>query len=236
MFKWLFAFLLLVIANLSQASLVVYGTRIIYPSDKSSITVQLSNEGASPSLMQAWLDDGNEKADPKNIKLPFIITPPVSRINAKQQQILRIAYTGEPLAQDRESLFFFNLLDIPPKPSKAELAKNPNYLQLAMRSRLKFFFRPSNLPYPVTEAYNKVEWRVKGAQIIAHNPTPYFITYSHIALKSAGKTLKAKDADMVAPFSSRAFTLNGNGTSASKVEWQIINDFGGENKGSSILK
>lgn len=230
-----FGILFAVVSMLAQASIVISGTRVIFPAEKKEVSVQLANHGERPSLVQAWLDDGDEKADPKTIKLPFIITPPVSRVDPKKQQMLRIAYTGEPLAQDRETLFFFNVLDIPPKPSKEILEKNPSYIQLAMRSRLKFFFRPSQLPYSVTQAYEKTEWTVKGNQISVHNPTPYFITYSFVQVKSQNQTVKAKNTEMVAPFSSRTFQLN-KSVSGGQVEWGVINDYGGVTKGSSLLK
>lgn len=235
MFKRLLTIGLLSASMLAQASVVILGTRVVFPAEKKEISVQLKNQGSRPSLIQTWLDNGDEQADPKTIKLPFIITPPVSRIDPKKQQTLRIGYTGEPLASDRETLFFFNVLDIPPKPSKAELAKSPNYVQFSIRSRLKFFFRPAGLPYPVTDAYQKVQWRVQGKTLTVQNPTPYFITYDTIEVKHSGKVAKAKKADMVAPFSSRNFELS-QALSGGEVNWSVINDYGGESSGVTLLK
>lgn len=234
MFKWclsIFAFTSMAV----QANVIIAGTRIVYPSNQKQISVQLTNKGTVPALVQAWLDDGDEKADPKTLKLPFVITPPVSRIDAKKQQTLRVSYTGKKLAQDRETLFFFNLLDVPPKPSKAELAQNPNYLQFSVRSRLKFFFRPANLPYPVQDAYNKVAFRASGKQMIVENPTPYFITYSRLGVKQGNKRINVKKAGMVAPFSKASFDLT-SAVSGGQVEWLVINDYGSRAKGISTLQ
>lgn len=219
-----------------QANVVILGTRVVYPEEQGLVSVQLTNKGQRPSLVQSWLDNGNEKADPKTLKLPFVITPPVSRIDPQKQQTLRVKYTGQALPKDRESLFFFNVLDIPPKPSKADLAKNPNYLQFSVRSRLKFFFRPANLPYSVSEAYGKVDWKVSGNKLTVNNPTPYHLTYSYAKVVVNGKSIEAKDADMVAPFSRRIFTLKANASQKGVVEWAVINDFGGETEGKTILK
>ena len=99
----------------AQANVVIIGTRVIYPQDQKNIIVKLENNGKNAALVQAWLDTGDQNADPKNIKTPFIITPPVSRVEAKSGQSLRITYTGsQSLPQDRESLYYFNL---PPKQS-----------------------------------------------------------------------------------------------------------------------
>lgn len=235
MFKWFIGSLLAAATFAAQANIVITGTRVIYPSNQKSITVELVNKGNQPSLVQAWIDNGNEKADPKTLKLPFVITPPVSRVDPQKQQKLRVNYTGQALPQDRETLFFFNVLDIPPKPSKADLDKNPNYLQFSVRSRLKFFFRPANLPFPVQDSYEKVNWKLSGKQISVNNPTPYFITYSSVKIKQGNKVVATKNADMVAPFSSKSFALNG-AVSGGQVEWSVINDYGGETKGISTLQ
>lgn len=235
MFKGLLGFILVSVTLVAQANVVISGTRVIYPSDKKSISVELTNKGELPSLVQSWIDNGNEKADPSTLKLPFVITPPVSRIEPQKQQIIRVNYTGKVLANDRETLFFLNVLDIPPKPNKAELERATNYLQFSVRNRLKLFFRPSNLPYPVQDAYNKVTWTMNGNQLTVNNPTPYFITYNKISIQQGNKTVGVKNADMVAPFSHQSFSLNGNSVKG-QVHWSAINDFGGQTQGISSLQ
>lgn len=63
----------------SLASVVIQGTRVIYPESAKEVTVKMVNEGKSPLLVQSWLDDGNENGDPAKMKLPFIVTP-LSRV------------------------------------------------------------------------------------------------------------------------------------------------------------
>lgn len=56
-------------------------------------------------------------------------------------------YTGEALPNDRESIFWLNILDISAKPkfeNKNNLNVNSNYLQLPIHSRIKLFYRPEN--------------------------------------------------------------------------------------------
>lgn len=55
------------------------------------------------------------------------------------------------LPQDRESLFYFNLREIPPKSSK------PNTLQLALQTRIKLFYRPA----PLAVNPNDKPWQEK---------------------------------------------------------------------------
>ncbi|HFC8543792.1 fimbrial biogenesis chaperone [Neisseria weaveri] len=243
--KFLSALLIGSLALPVHAGVVIHTTRVIFDGSKPVAAVQLENSGEVPSLMKSWLEYAAEQPQDKqdkaheNKKLPFIISPPVARIEAKTRQTLRIRYTGEPLAEDRESLFYLNVLDVPPKPKKEQLTGSGNYMQFAITSRLKFFFRPKGLPYGVDEAYEKVTWHIgSNNTVVVKNPTPYFITYSAVSLMSKDKVEQtAKQTDMVAPFSESVFELSKPGNSkADSVEWQLINDFGGIGKGRSVLQ
>lgn len=68
----------------ASADIVISGTRIIYPQSSKDVVVNLDNHGTKPLLVQTWLDDGRDGVNPEELKLPFIITPPVSRIDPKK--------------------------------------------------------------------------------------------------------------------------------------------------------
>jgi P pilus assembly chaperone PapD len=78
-------------ASSSQASVVISGTRIIYTQRDREVTVRLTNDGASPALVQVWLDRGDPKADPTSINVPFMLSPPMFRIDPTKGQSLRIS-------------------------------------------------------------------------------------------------------------------------------------------------
>lgn len=216
----------------SYANIVITGTRVIYPANQKNVSVQLSNVGDQPALVQAWIDNGDPNATPEQIKTPFVITPPISRVDGNKGQTLRLTYTGEPLPTDRESIFYLNVLDIPPNPKD----KSKNYLQIAIRSRIKLFFRPTDLKIAQDEAFKQVEWRVQGKQLIANNPTPYFITFSQLEVVQGGRKVSAT-ADMVAPFSQATFSLASPVSAGSgSVNWTTINDYGGRPTGNSPLR
>ncbi|WP_146673271.1 fimbria/pilus periplasmic chaperone, partial [Salmonella enterica] len=114
-----------------QADIIISGTRIIYDANKKDVSVRLENKGKSPLLVQNWIDLGNDNAEPGSIKAPFAATPPVSRIESKRGQSIKIMYTGaESLPKDRESVFWFNVLEVPPKADTSQ-EENKNLLQLA---------------------------------------------------------------------------------------------------------
>ncbi|WP_313065229.1 fimbria/pilus periplasmic chaperone [Paraburkholderia sp. LEh10] len=108
----------------AQASVVVAGTRVVYDAMDTEVTLKLSNVGTSPALTQVWLDKGDAREDPSKLDLPFVLTPPLARIDPDKSQTIRISYTGEAMPEDRESLLWFNLLEVPPKPTAAQAGAN----------------------------------------------------------------------------------------------------------------
>lgn len=222
MLKKIILLTLLSVSFAAKAGIVISGTRVVYPAEQKSVGVQIRNVHDVPALAQVWLENANGKTD----NLPFTLTPPVSRVDGKMSQTIRIRHVGDSLPQDRESLFYFNLLDIPPKAAGSD---TQSQVQLSVRSKLKFFYRPEKLPYPVTAAYDKVSFHLAGQTLTVKNPTPYHITYSHIGLLHDKKELaEIEQADMIAPFSEQTYAVPKSVPQANQVEWYIINDYGGD--------
>lgn len=152
------------------ASAVISGTRIIYPSDSNEISVKIMNNGSAPILLQSWIDSGDRNARPSAIKVPFVLTPPINRVDAGKGQTLRISYTGVSLPVDRESVFWLNVLEIP---GINQAKADQNTLQVAFRSRIKLFFRPAGLQGSANDAVQSIIWQAKGTYLEATNPTPF---------------------------------------------------------------
>lgn len=98
----------------AQAGVIIYGTRVIYPADQQEVVVRLENKGDRPALVQTWLDTGDIRSTPATAQTPFTVSPPIFRIEPHQQQALRLRYSGEGAAADRESLYWLNVLEVPP--------------------------------------------------------------------------------------------------------------------------
>lgn len=170
-----------------QAGVVINGTRVIYPGDEKEITVQVSNNGQRPVLVQSWLDTGDSEATPDTITTPFILTPPINRLDSGKAQALRISsLTTSALPQDRESLYWLNVLEIPGRPGSE--IKNENYLQLAVRSRIKFFWRPASLKEGAARAPQALSWAATepGAESHQSNALFYFPRHPHRGRKNCG--------------------------------------------------
>ncbi|MDM2911202.1 fimbrial chaperone [Citrobacter sp. Cpo012] len=216
-----------------NADIVISGTRIVYPQSSKDVIVNLDNRGNKPLLVQTWLDDGRDGIDPQELKLPFVITPPVSRIDPQKGQSLRITYMGSALPQDRESLFWFNVLEIPPK-SKAKEGENLNQLQLAFRTRIKLFFRPDGLKGTPGDAAENLKWSQKKEgntfSLFAQNDSPYNVSISNVKFKVGGKEYTV-DSKSVLPFSGIGMPVkNLSSNTSGTVIYNTINDNGGTDK------
>jgi len=129
----------MVVALSAQASVVISSTRIIYPQPHKEVTVRLESRNQVPVLIQTWLDNGDEHSTPELANIPFVVTPPIFRMEPGKQQVVRVAYTGEGLPPAQESLFWFNVLEVP---AQARGVQPSNQLQLAFRTRIKLILRP----------------------------------------------------------------------------------------------
>lgn len=215
-----------------RAAIVVNGTRVVYPADKREITISIRNTGETPSLVQAWLDAGDPHSKPGESKVPFILTPPLFRLDPTKVQSLRLVYTHDPLPADRESLFWLNVLDVPPR--AAVNTELPNQLELAFKHRMKVFLRPGGLASSAADAPARLTWKTlisagKLVGIQASNPTAYHVSLTQINATIGGRSVIAK-ADMVDPFASRSFDLPESIVAPSgpvALEYWFVNDYGG---------
>jgi chaperone protein EcpD len=228
----------------ANAGVIVHGTRVIYPAQQPEVAVRLENKGPQPALVQAWLDDGDRHSTPATAHTPFSLAPPIFRIEPHQQQALRLRYLGEPLAADRESLFWLNVLEVPPL---AADAAQQNQMELSFRTRLRVFLRPQALPYPVGRAPGKLRWALvackEGFALQASNPTPYHISLASIELLSDGKRFRkaanaAADDSLLRPGDVKQFvlpSLRNRPSAATYVEFTTVSDFGARVRHSADL-
>jgi len=243
---------------LAQAGFSIGGTRVIYHEAEGEASVHLKRvTGEKPVLLQVWLDDGDPAAKPGTQDLPFIVTPAVSRVNANGTQVIRILRNGDALPQDRETLLFFNALEIPVA-RDTDLPTDKNYLQLATQARMKFFYRPAKLPIAVEHIPDLLRFTLAGPdnnrqpQLRIHNPTPYHVTIRDLALHAPqsdvvlAQIVKNTIAPMVAPYSDLTVPLQAAAMmddttsslplpSSARVHYLIINDQGGLNAKAGVL-
>jgi chaperone protein EcpD len=219
----------------AYANVIIGGTRVIFPAQDGEVTVRLTNQNATPALVEAWIDSGDPKSTPDKVNTPFLITPPLFRMEPNRDQSLRILFThsDQPLPVDRESVFWLNVLEVPPKPSGPEFL-GKNYMQLAIRSRLKLFYRPAGLAGDPLKAPSELSFKAVSdagsVAVVVHNPTPYYVTIGQITVTADGTSHKV-DTGMVAPLSDLRLAvsdLKQAPSAGSAIQYDCINDYGAD--------
>ncbi|MCP1481997.1 P pilus assembly chaperone PapD [Pseudomonas chlororaphis] len=220
---------LLAAPQLAPAAVVIAGTRVVYPMANQEVTLQLRNAGGQPALVQSWIDSEDSARTASDSDAPFVIMPPIARIGPGSSQTLRIVYTGEPVSEVRESVYWLNVLDIPPRP--ADIGEK-NYMQVSIRSKIKLFFRPAGLQGSPDKAPEQLQWslaRRAGKTVLkVSNPSHYHVSLSSVKLSTGAKLLTAGDG-MVGPGQELEFPLTSGvavepGKSSVQYDW--INDYG----------
>ena len=195
----------------ANAGVIIGGTRIIFEGAKKEATINITNPDNTPYLIQSWID----MQDGVSGKAPFIITPPLYRLDGGQKNLERIVMTSS-LPQEQESLFWLNIKAIP------SASKQMNALQIAVKTRIKLIYRPEGLRASTPEEQaNKLTWQQSGNAIQVNNPTPYVINFNEITL--GGR--KLDDVTYVLPGASARFLLP-EGVSGHSLTFKVINDYG----------
>ncbi|KQW99733.1 fimbrial chaperone protein [Acinetobacter sp. Root1280] len=218
-------FILLTIP-LAYAGVSIDGTRIIFPSNSKSVNVQLRNIYDTPALVQAWIDNGNPKKTPQAEDVPFVLNPPLVRIEPNKGQIIRIIpLDSTQLPKDRESIFWFNILDIPP--SDPNLTDN-NHLSFTVRTRVKLFYRPQQLAMKAAVAQQSIQFKLDAStnSLTISNPTPYYITVLQVKNGKYEAINSGDDAIMLEPFASSALKNFKPDLTTKKISYEIVNDLG----------
>ncbi|WP_370527737.1 molecular chaperone [Comamonas sp. Tr-654] len=207
----------------AHADISLNTTRVIFDGKNKEASLVVRN-GANPVLIQSWLES-NTPGDKG--ELPFAITPALARMQVNGQQLLRVLYAGgaNAMPSDRESVVWVNVQEIP------QQAEAENSLQIAIRQRIKMFFRPTGLPGSAAEAPAALRWSIDsadGKQVLkVQNPTAFHVSTTGIDMGSGADKQRVSEAVMIAPGESRTFALKSGAASASALSFTSINDYGG---------
>lgn len=204
----------------AQAAIALDRTRVVFDGAQNSVSLNVSNQNKQlPYLAQGWIEDeqGNK------IQSPLTVLPPVQRIEpGKPSQVkIQALPAAKQLPQDRETVYYFNLREIPPKSSK------PNTLQIALQTRIKLFYRPAGLGIDTNAPppQEQLTLTKQGDTYVVNNPTPYYVTLVD-AGSSKSAPVKAFEPMMVPPKGSLPLTVSAASVGNSPV-LTYVNDYGG---------
>jgi P pilus assembly chaperone PapD len=203
-----------------QAGIVLNTTRVIYGAQDKEVSFGVHNTGSSEILLQSWLESAVPDSDPAS--LPFVVLPGLARMPGDGKQLLRIIHAGSDMPQDRESVLWLNVQEIPQVAAE-------NALQVAIRQRIKVFFRPRDLPGNAADAPGALRWRVAEGVLHIENPEPYHVSMVQISTRQGASELLSKDSQMIAPKQSLRLPLERRmGEGPIRLSFISINDFGAQ--------
>ncbi|MXJ84452.1 fimbrial biogenesis chaperone [Klebsiella michiganensis] len=198
-------------------------SRIVYRSDDKDASIMLANTNNYPVLVQAWVDKGEGSPDVQEV--PFISIPPVFYLEPAGVKGVRIFYNNAELSKEKESLFWFNIYEIPPE--RKNMTPN-NSVLVTMNTQIKLFYRPRGLNITPEEAIEKITCKVNDREHIScFNPNPIHISVTGLqVLDSNGVSAQATNAEyMLNPFGKTLYHFKSTMTPF-KVSIQYIDDLG----------
>ncbi len=175
---------LVLISGTSNASLSLDATRYIFTGDKQSLSVTVSNNSNLNYGAQTWID--NYKKEDKSPN--FIATPSFFKIQGNSKQIFRIINATNNIPQDKESLYWLNVQELPPK-------SNSNGISMAIRTRVKLIYRPKSLMNGRLNAEKNVSLMYLPGQKYLVNKTPYIFAIGSLT-DSKGQSIKLDKKEM----------------------------------------
>ncbi|OCA53727.1 fimbrial biogenesis chaperone [Photorhabdus namnaonensis] len=152
------------------------------------VTLSMTNHTAQGYLVQGFvspMDPDTGRFDTKTGHVPpFVVLPPLKRVEAGGKFSFRIRQLGGQLPPDRESAFVVSLRAIPgvavPETgaSKHQTGKN-SQVQVALQMNIRLFYRPHGVPARDNATVaEQVKFSIQGTQLRVENPTPYFLAFS----------------------------------------------------------
>lgn len=132
-------------------------------------TLTVINDQDYPMLVQSEVLSEDQKSP-----APFVVTPPLFRLDGQQSSRLRIVRTGGEFPSDRESLQWICVKGIPPKEDdrwaegkdgEKKADKVSLNVQLSVSSCIKLFVRPPAVKGQPDDVAGKVEWQRAGNRL-----------------------------------------------------------------------
>lgn len=218
-----------VLTNTKIFKLDLGASRVIYNLGSSGTFLSINNNQNYPILVQ-----GKVYSEDKKTTAPFIVTPPVFRLDAQQQSRMKIIRTGGHFFDNRETLQWLCVGGIPPKDTdvwaqdKHGKSAPPSAVTLNMQvsstSCIKLLMRPPGLEETMIEAASALKWQRQGDKMTVTNSSAFYINFSSLSVGG----FKIADPEYISPFSSRSFPIPRG--AAGKVTWVVITDEGGASR------
>ncbi len=216
-----------------HADATLGGTRVVFQERRHEASITITNTTASPYVIQAWIDSGDDKSRMTS-KPELFVSPPLFRLDGGKENVLRIIRGTGALPSDRETVFWLNAKEIPVE------THDESALQIAIRSRIKVFYRPEGIEGSSSDAPAKLRWTLErhsnaiNPLLHIHNSSAFHVTFSSLTVDDGVRQVEV-NANMIPPGGDLIAELSEIDPSREvHATFQTLTDFGGETRATTV--
>ncbi|EDU57490.1 fimbria/pilus periplasmic chaperone [Providencia manganoxydans] len=163
------AALSLMTASSAWAALSVDQSRYIFEGDKDAVSIVVENASPKTYGGQTWIENIKEV----DTRPTFVVTPPFFKVAGNGKQVLRVIKALEQMPEDKESIYWVSLQEIPP------LNKDGG-LSVALRTKVKLLYRPASLMKDRKGAESGLSVKTVDGKTELVNSTPYIFAIADV--------------------------------------------------------
>ncbi|WP_248430977.1 fimbrial biogenesis chaperone [Escherichia coli] len=232
--KLFFVFILVGAMFCSCVGAASFGPRenmLVFDGRQSSTSYRIDNTDVKlPWLVQAWVEDINEKRIDA-----FTSVPLVFRVEPSSTFTVRIVKKGA-VPEDRETLFWAVSNSLPGgehREQKADGDKISARLSLAYRFKVPMIYRPAALAGKPQQP-ESLQWHATGnGKMTVHNPTRYIVQLNYVNV--GGKRYQGKGVSwFISP--EKSVTVNVSAGAGSRIKYGVVNDYGAVREYEGVVR
>lgn len=205
------------VAGAGKKGLTFFPMQIEYSAQENTggVVVNVVNPTPATYLLQGTVrafvpDTGRAAENSKEASPPFVILPPLRRLDGEGRVALRIRQVGGALPTDRETAVIVSVRAIPSQEKKEGDSSSgaDSRVLIALRMNMRLFWRPVGLASPdAKKIASSLTFTRKGNTLEVSNPTPWFVHFS--TLRAGGMELpEAARGAWISPMSSHTFLFD----------------------------
>lgn len=214
----------------SSDTLVFPYERKTFIEGEKSVSYRLRNATQdTPYLIQGSMENLDQTTGvntlEKNNDVPFMITPPLHKLEPGQRYHWRVMFIGDTtkIAKDRETVYIAKFRTIPPSTPMSSDKKNDTQFTAIQALHFKVYYRPKSLEnLQLIDEQKKVSFKLVGNEVVVTNHSPIYMTFDSLTV--GGVEVDSNELfKPLTPLSEQRFTLKGN-VKGNQVTWSILDE------------
>ena len=189
-------------------------TVVVLHEEQGEATINIKNTDAAPALLHSVVENV-----PEDVELLLIVTPPITRVEAGETQLVRFISTlKEPLKTQRLKRVSFE--GIP----QARAAGGAT-IGITLRQNLPLILHPKGLPLHHSP-WELLKWKRAGEQLTVHNDSAYVVRLAPEVQLLPQKTLATLPRTYILPGEALTAKVEGPLSGLAEVEIQPATVYG----------